>query len=101
MVAILVTTLGILPILICTEHEKQAAGPPTVAAKGITRLAMAFLCNGQGDLDGLGAQGENDEMAGYVSRRAMYYFKSSGWSRCWCILRGKRLLFFADRGNSP
>jgi len=39
-------------------------------------------------------------MAGYVSRRAMYYFKSSGWSRCWCILRGKRLLFFADRGTT-
>lgn len=56
-----------------------------------------MLCSG-GDPDLPGSGSADPSMAGYVSRRAIYYFKSSGWSRCWCALRGKKLQFFADRG---
>ena len=56
-----------------------------------------MLCSG--DDPDMGRNSDADALiAGYVSRRAIYYFKSSGWSRCWCVLRGRMLQFFADRG---
>eukprot|EP00658_Telonema_sp_P-2_P057955 TRINITY_DN46375_c0_g2_i2.p1 TRINITY_DN46375_c0_g2~~TRINITY_DN46375_c0_g2_i2.p1 ORF type:complete len:420 (-),score=82.64 TRINITY_DN46375_c0_g2_i2:16-1275(-) len=58
--------------------------------------APRMLCSAKDDVQ-LSASPE-ETISGYVSRRAMYYFKSSGWSRCWAVLLGKKLLFFADRG---